>query len=51
MCFLAVYFDLSMKLQYFWDKLESVFLKWIYTSDLTMLSFLWCEETKDEKDK
>ena len=43
-----VAFDLSMKLQYFWDKLELVFLLWIYMSDFTVLGYLWWEQIKDE---
>ena len=43
------WFSLTMALESFGDKLESVHCQWIYISDLPALGYLWCKEMKDEK--
>ena len=39
---------MTMKLKYFWDKLELIFIL-EYMRDIPALGYLCCEQIKDEK--
>ena len=47
-CFGGGLFSSDSVTWFFWDKLESVHCKWIYTSDLPELVSIYRKETKDE---